>query len=277
MKATCNVCMHRCGLLPGQWGRCGARKNEDGTVVSENYGAITSLALDPVEKKPLRRFYPGSLVLSAGSFGCNLDCPFCQNYEIAQSGGNDRQRQTVRLSPRELVEKALYLRHGGNIGIAFTYNEPLIGWEFVRDTSRIAHTEGLKTIAVTNGSVSAEIADAVLPFLDALNIDLKGFTESYYKKLGGDLQTVKNFIEKAARLCHVELTTLIVPGENDSRREMRELSAWIASIRKEIPLHVTRFFPAWKETDKDPSPVETIYRLAETAEENLKYVYTGNC
>lgn len=275
MKQSCGVCMHDCQLEAGQRGRCGARVNKGGRVICESYGRITALALDPIEKKPLRMFHPGSMILSVGSYGCNLSCPFCQNHEIADCS---EPGQTILAEPQELVNHALKLRAEGNIGLAFTYNEPLIGYEFVRDAGRAAHAQGLKTVAVTNGSITEAAAEQVLPHLDALNIDLKGFTKEYYDMLGGDLETVKRFIEKAVRQnCHVELTTLIVPGKNDSEDEMKRLSRWVASIDPQIPLHVTRFFPDWKMRELEPTPVEQVYFLAETARENLRHVFTGNC
>lgn len=280
MRLECSACMHHCRLEPGQKGRCGARANENGRILCLNYGKLTALALDPIEKKPLRNFFPGSFILSAGSYGCNLKCPFCQNYQIAHPGGfgqTAKSLQTAEVSPEELAEKALELKPAGNIGIAFTYNEPLVGFEFVRDTSQLAHRKGLKTVAVTNGSFTSETARQVLPHLDALNIDLKGFTEEYYQNLGGNLQTVKEFIAIASEWCHVEVTTLIVPGENDSDEEMERLSGWVASVNSEIPLHITRFFPCWNMQDRDPAPVARIYELAETAGKRLSNVFTGNC
>ncbi|MCQ4635392.1 AmmeMemoRadiSam system radical SAM enzyme [Anaerovorax odorimutans] len=277
MKTRCEVCMHRCLLEPQQPGICGARKNEGGTIISTNYGKVTALALDPIEKKPLKRFFPGSGILSVGSYGCNLKCPFCQNYQIAQSASCEEAFGIYDISPLELVEKALELKSAGNIGLAFTYNEPLIGFEFVRDTARLAQSRGLKNVVVTNGSVTQKTAEAVLPYIDAMNIDLKGFTQRYYKMLGGDLETVKAFIRRAAGSCHVELTTLIVPGENDSDREIRELSQWIAAIDPEIPLHITRFFPNWRMRDRGPTEVKRIYELVDIAGQYLNYVFAGNC
>ena len=241
MKQVCQVCNNYCELEEGQAGRCRARRNINGKIVSENYGKITSMALDPIEKKPLRRFYPGSQILSVGSYGCNLNCPFCQNYEISFSNGRDVH--IVDVMPQELLKQALALRNKGNIGVAFTYNEPLIGYEYVRDASCLVHEAGMKNVLVTNGAATIETLWQVLPYIDAMNIDLKGFTREYYEMLGGSLGAVKEFIRTAAENCHVELTTLIVPGENDSPREMRELSEWIASVDPEIALHVTRFFP----------------------------------
>lgn len=275
MGNVCGVCMHHCRLEEGQTGRCRARRNVKGRIESVNYGRCTALALDPVEKKPLQRFYPGKKVLSVGSFGCNMSCPFCQNFEISMAG--EQELESVPFSPKELAKQAEALRTRGNIGIAFTYNEPLVGYEYVRDTAREVRKRGMKNILVTNGAFTEETEDAVLSYIDAMNIDLKGFTESYYKKLGGDLETVKAFIEKAVKVCHVELTTLVVPGENDSVSEMQNLAIWTASLSCEIPLHVTRFFPRWKMQDREVADVRKVYRLAEEAGKYLKYVYTGNC
>ena len=246
---------------------------------------MTALAFDPIEKKPLKRFRPGSLILSAGSYGCNLRCPFCQNHAISLEahpdfkGGRDNKRgdsmpKTIFMTPGELAKIAWEHKKDGNAGVAFTYNEPLIGWEFVRDTARLVKEYGMDSVAVTNGTVSLEVLEELLPFIDAMNIDLKGFSEEYYGKLGGSLEMVKAF---AAKDCHVELTTLIVPGENDSAEEMEAESSWIASVDRKIPLHVTRFFPRYHMTDRDATDIGQVYRLAETARRHLEYVFTGNC
>lgn len=275
MRTECNVCMHHCSLEEGKTGICRARKNEGGTIRSTNYGKITSIDLDPMEKKPLLHFYPGTWILSVGSFGCNLRCPFCQNYSISQSG--EEESDYIRISPEELVEKAVEWKERGNVGIAFTYNEPLIGWEFVRDTARLAREKDLKTVVVTNGSFTEETLQEVLPYVDAMNIDLKGFTDRYYRMLGGDLETVKKFILGAAGKCHIELTTLIVPGENDTVEEMQQIAAWIAAIDPEIPLHISRFFPAWKMQDRGPTRIDKVMELVAEAQKYLKYVHPGNC
>ena len=274
-KIVCQVCPHHCSLSEEQYGRCRARKREEGKIICVNYGRLTALMLDPIEKKPLRRFSPGKKVLSVGSFGCNLACPFCQNHEISMTG--PEQAQYRELGPGELADLAWEYRVHGNIGVAFTYNEPLVGYEFVRDTARLVRKQGMKNVLVTNGFAELSVLEEILPYIDAMNIDLKGFTEEYYRKLGGGLEPVKRFIERAVRECHVELTTLIVPGENDSEKEMEEEAAWIASLDPGIPLHVTRFFPQYKMTDRAAADVETVYRLRETAAKYLRYVYTGNC
>ena len=279
MKTICHTCMHHCSLEPGQRGLCRARKNEGGRIVCENYGKITSLALDAVEKKPLKLFYPGSRILSVGSYGCNLRCAFCQNHEISMS--DFETAETVFISPQALAEKALACKDAGNIGVAFTYNEPLVGWEYIRDTGILVKQAGMKNVLVTNGTASVEVLEEILPLIDAMNIDLKGFHDSYYRELGGDLETVKEFILRAAAGCHVELTTLIVPGKNDTISEMEKEAEWIASVEeavgKKIPLHVTRFFPRYHMMDKEATEVGKVYALADAARKNLAYEFVGNC
>ena len=281
--AECGVCFRHCRIEEGKLGFCGGRICRDGRVEAYNYGRITSLALDPIEKKPLARFFPGSRILSVGSFGCNLRCPFCQNHEISWSEQAKRYaRSGESLRPEDLVELALETRPRGNIGIAFTYNEPLIGYEFVRDTAKLANANGLRNVMVTNGTAELTVLEELVPYIDAMNIDLKGFGGRYYGKvLGGDLRQVLTFIEAAVKNCHVELTTLIVPCENDSEEEMRELSRWVSRLKnpdgEDVPLHISRFFPRFRMRDRDATEVRTVYRLAEIARESLKYVYTGNC
>ena len=275
MKTRCELCFHHCALNEGQTGLCRARACQDGKIVCLNYGKLTSLALDPIEKKPLRRFHPGSLILSVGSFGCNLRCPFCQNHEISLAG--DSGIPTVEVSPEQLAAKATELVPQGNIGVAYTYNEPLIGYEYVQGCASLVHEQGMVNVLVTNGTVEEEPWRALLPLIDAANIDLKGFTPAWYRRLGGDLETVKRSIALAAERCHVEVTTLLIPGENDSEEEIRELARWLASISPEIPLHLSRFFPRYRMLDSPPTPVEQVYRLAEAARRYLSHVYTGNC
>ena len=274
MSLKCDICFHHCELDEGRTGLCRARANRGGQIVPLNYGRLTSLALDPIEKKPLRRFHPGGLVLSLGSFGCNLRCPFCQNAEISMAGAEFPARD---YSPEALVQLALALRPRGNLGLAYTYNEPLVGYEFVRDCAAMVREAGMFNVLVTNGTIEEAPWRALLPLIDAVNIDLKGFTEDWYRRLGGDLSAVMRSIELAARACHLEVTTLLVPGCNDGEHEMRELTAWLASISPEIPLHLSRFFPRHLMRDMPPTPVERVYRLADVARERLKYVYTGNC
>lgn len=275
MSARCELCFHHCELAEDQTGFCRARVCRDGVVVPLNYGKLTSLALDPIEKKPLRRFRPRSLILSVGSFGCNLRCPFCQNHEISMAG--DGAIQTVEVSPEQLAGKAAELLPQGNIGVAYTYNEPLVGYEYVRDCAAIVHDRGMVNVLVTNGTIEERPWRELLPCLDAANIDLKGFTPEWYRRLGGDLDTVKRSIALAAEQCHVEVTTLLVPGENDSAKEIHALSKWLASVSPHIPLHLSRFFPQYQMLDHPPTPVDRVYQLADEARAWLTYVYTGNC
>ncbi len=275
----CNTCFRHCDIKEGALGFCGARTCKDGKVTAANYGKITSIALDPIEKKPLRRFYPGSKILSVGSYGCNLRCPFCQNNEISWSDRVLRySKEADYISPEHLRDIAISCKDDGNIGVAFTYNEPLIGWEYVKDAAILIKEAGLKNVMVTNGTATLEVLNELKPYIDAMNIDLKGFTKHYYNEfLGGDFEMTKAFIKEAVKFCHVELTTLIIPKENDSEEEMRELSKWVADLSPDIPLHISRFFPQFHLQDRGPTDVGHVYRLAELARENLKYVYTGNC
>ena len=283
---TCKVCFRRCSPAEGERGDCGARINRGGSIRPVYYGQLSSLALDPIEKKPLMHFHPGSMILSAGSLGCNLHCPFCQNYEIAQAENGRFGVRTDEAGPEKLVGLAESCRSRGNIGIAFTYNEPLVGYEYVRDTAKLAHEKGMKCVLVTNGTASLAVLEELAPYIDAMNIDLKGFTDRYYREvLKGNRGMTMDFIREAVKRCHVELTTLIVPGENDTREEMLELSGWIAGLQdvcvgktgRDIPLHVSRFYPRYRMTDRAATEVRKVYELAETAREKLSYVYTGNC
>lgn len=273
-KAICPICPHRCALNEGQHGLCRARVAKDGIVIAENYGKITAINLDPIEKKPLAFFHPGSYVLSVGSYGCNLRCPFCQNHEISQAS---LSRVPVdQSSPQELTDLAINLKPRGNIGLAFTYNEPLVGYEFVKDTCALAKQAELSTVVVTNGMINPEPLMALLPFIDAMNIDLKGFTQSFYERCGGYLQTVKDTIKASASRCHVEVTCLVVPGMNDSLEEIDNLSSWLASVNPDIILHLSRFFPRFKMTNAPPTDINLLRQMKEIASSHLKHVLLGN-
>lgn len=283
MKVKCEICPIGCNLSENQTGVCRARANVDNEIISLSYGRVSSIMLDPISKKPLARFHPGSYILSVGSYGCNLHCPFCQNYRIALEGEDLWVEQTGKyfstyetIMPKELVKLAVAARDRGNIGIAFTYNEPLVGYEYVYDTSLLAKEAGLKAVIVTNGYFNHEPFEEIMKITDAINIDIKGFTEEFYKKVGGDLQTVLSNVKIASKHCHVEITNLIIPGENDSEEEMEQLSRFLKEINPEIPLHISRFFPNYKMLDKSPTERDVIDRLSEIASKNLKYVYKGN-
>lgn len=271
-KVNCCLCPHNCVISPGGLGICRARKNICGKLYSINYGKIASIALDPIEKKPLYRFNPGSFILSVGTFGCNLKCSFCQNWSIAHENPD-----TVDVEPRDIVDKALELRDRGNIGIAYTYNEPSIWYEFVYETSKIAKDKGLSNVLVTNGFISKEPLAELLPFVDAMNIDVKAYTTKFYRDIcKGRLENVKETVEYSAGKCHVEVTTLVIPDLNDSEDEIGDMASWLASISPDIPLHLSRFFPNYLMKDRPVTPVETLRKLKEKAEQHLKYVYIGN-
>ncbi|MCL2339453.1 MAG: AmmeMemoRadiSam system radical SAM enzyme [Actinomycetia bacterium] len=272
--AVCWLCPQACRLRDGQIGRCGARQAVRGEVLSTSYGQLTALALDPIEKKPLARFQPGSQILSLGSYGCNLRCPFCQNSDISQAQPLAGQQY----SPADVVALARKLQPQGNIGLAYTYNEPLINYEFVRDTARLARAAGLVNVLVSNGYVNTQPWIDLLPLLDAANIDLKAFSSSFYDLVGAPhgLATVQHNIELAAAALHLEITTLIIPGLNDSAAEMQELSAWLASVDPRIPLHLTRFHPAYQMLDRPATPRASIQELVAVAQQHLQSVYAGN-
>jgi pyruvate formate lyase activating enzyme len=274
----CDLCPHGCRIRPGGIGMCRARgvpaENADG-VKCLNYGKVTSLVLDPIEKKPLTHFFPGSRILSVGSFGCNLCCPFCQNHEIATAQEGDVPTRTVL--PEMLADEADRLRAAGNIGLAFTYNEPLVGFEFVADTARLIHARGMKNVLVTNGFLNPGYLEKLLPLIDAMNIDLKAFRTDFYRKIGGELETVKQNIRLSAARCHVELTCLLIDGENDTENEMEAMTEFIAGVSKDIPLHISRFFPRHKyEKGHRATNIASMRRFAEIARKRLSFVELGN-
>lgn len=275
-SATCPVCPRHCRLGEGQTGVCGARVCRKGVVVCENYGRLTSVALDPVEKKPLAVWMPGSYVLSVGSYGCNLSCPFCQNHEIAHARADSVGWRVAE--PEELVDSADKLRSRGNVGIAFTYNEPLVGWEFVRDTAQLAHERGLKVVVVTNGVVSPGVWSRLLPLVDACNIDLKTDSNESYTWLGARaFDTVVDTIRVSAACptCHVEVTTLCVPGFVDDR-SIERLARVLASIDPSIPYHVAQYVPCYRMAQVRALPDAIVRSYADIARTWLDRVYTGN-
>lgn len=240
-----------------------------------NYGRITSIALDPIEKKPIARWRPGTTVLSVGSYGCTMDCPFCQNDYIAKAGSGDVPWRLM--APEELVEQALALADRRCIGIAYTYNEPLRGWRYVRDTGKLAHEAGLVNVLVSNGLASEKVLCEIAPLVDAANIDLKCFTEVGYRSLKGDLKVVKRTIETLANLdsCHLEVTTLVVPGLSDDFPQIEAASKWLASLDPDIPYHLTRYFPRHRMAAPATS-IPLLFELADTASRHLGDVMVGN-
>ena len=268
----CNNCSHNCDLSEGQTGICHARSCRDGEISCDNYGHITSLALDPIEKKPLAMFHPGSKILSAGSYGCNMRCMWCQNDSISRG-----YVESDVLSPEELVEIAIETKARGNIGIAFTYNEPSVGYEFVLDAARLAKDNGLVNVCVTNGMLERGRFERLASYMDAYNIDLKSGSADKYRKIGGDIELIKDNIRCArARRKHVELTTLVVPGFNDDEDDLRLIVSFIEETDKSMPLHITRFFPAGDMRDAAPTDIELMYRFRDIAKETIENVFLGN-
>lgn len=270
-KIKCLLCPHNCILAEGQSGLCSVRTNKDGTLKTINYGEITAMAIDPVEKKPLYHFKPGKNVLSVGSFGCNFSCDFCQNYSIAQYKANSQF-----LSPGELIKKCLDLED--NVGIAFTYNESSIWYEYIYETSKKLKEADPHAcvVLVTNGYIETEPLLELLPYIDAMNIDLKSFEQSYYKKIcGGQLEPVLTTIENAIGKCHVEITTLLVRDLNDSKEEVEKIAFFLGNLDKNAPLHLSRYFPSYK-MDDPPTKLEVMLESRDIAKKYLNFVYLGN-
>lgn len=270
-KIHCYLCPHNCVIENGHIGKCNVRTHENGELFTINYGEVTSISLDPIEKKPLLYFKPGTEILSVGSYGCNFVCGFCQNYSISQF-----KAKSQFLPKEELVKTTLSVPN--NIGIAFTYNEPSIWYEYVYDCAKLLKEtdENASVVLVTNGYISEEPLKELLPFVDAMNIDLKSFSNNYYKDLcGGSLNPVLNTIELAAKSCHVEITTLLVSGENDNLEEIEEISKFLSNINKDIPLHLSRYFPRYK-MDNPPTDISFMYKAQEVANKYLTKVNTGN-
>ncbi len=271
-RVWCHLCPQNCRIRPGGLGFCGARKNEAGVLYTLNYGHISAWGVDPIEKKPLYHFYPGAQIFSVGTFGCNFHCGFCQNWEIAHGDPLTRE-----YSPRELVELALgAMERSRSIGIAYTYSEPMVWYEYVFDVAKLAREKGLKNVLVTNGSVQEEPLRELLPCVDAMNIDVKAFTGDFYREIcHGKLDPVLRTVEAAHSRCHVEITNLIVPTKNDGEEEIAALVDWIASLDPAIPLHFSRYYPRYK-FDLPPTPLKTLKKAREIALQKLKYVYIGN-
>ncbi|TDT50390.1 pyruvate formate lyase activating enzyme [Fonticella tunisiensis] len=269
----CYLCPHHCHLKNGQRGICKVRRAEKDRLYTVNYGEISSLAIDPVEKKPLYHYKPGKTILSVGGFGCNFSCGFCQNYSISKSSP-----ETKYVNPEQLLKITLDAAKEGSIGIAFTYNEPSIWYEYIFDFLKEVEVSINKPdiVLVTNGYIEKEPLKEMLPHISAMNIDLKGFNDGYYKNICmGSLDEVLSTIELSSDKTHVELTTLIIDGYNNSDDEIEEMAKWIASIDKDIPLHLSRYYPAYKFTDRPTKP-ESLRRARDIARKYLNYVYIGN-
>jgi pyruvate formate lyase activating enzyme len=277
----CGLCGHSCVIPNGSFGACGVRGNKCGKCLIPFYGHVTALAVDPIEKKPLYHFRPGSKILSAGFAGCNLRCPFCQNWQISQctKGSSKDVAQGKKMSPGDLVSAAL---HEDSMSIAYTYSEPLVHIEFLLDCMALAHKHGIANVLVTNGCINGEAAQEVLALTDAANIDLKCFSaETYAKTLGGDLDSVLAFTKLAlANNVHVELTTLIVPGLNDSIEELDACAAFIASLGsaanlRAVPWHLSAYHPEYR-WNAPPTDPEFLLKMKKRVSNTLPYVYAGN-
>lgn len=268
----CRLCPHLCVISPEKTGICRIRKNIGGMLYSLTYDKFTSVALDPIEKKPLYHFYPGSEIISFGTLGCNFRCQFCQNYEISQSEFKESLVKTV--PSKDAI--ALAERYN-SLGIAYTYNEPLINYEWLKEAMSAARNSGLKNVLVSNGYINEEPFYNIVDLIDAANIDVKSFRDDFYKKycggrLGPVLRTVEILVKKSK---HVEITTLLIPGLNDKDDEISELVDWVWSLSPEIPLHFSRYHPAYK-MDIEPTPVASLERAKKIALKKLKFVYIGN-
>jgi pyruvate formate lyase activating enzyme len=272
-KIKCLLCRHHCVLKEGQVGICGINMNQKGKLVNLVYGHPSSINLDPIEKKPLFHFLPNSDVLSFGTVGCNFKCPFCQNWQIAHT---NKVNSDIYVSPQQMVELALKYKAKS---IAYTYNEPSVFYPYARDVGILAKKYGIKNVFVTNGFESVYEIKDMKDWVDACNVDLKSFKPEYYKKvLKGKLEDVLDTIQRLHdEGIWQEITTLIVPGDNDSEEELSKIAEFIASVGKEIPWHITRFHPDYKVTDKEPTPMETMIKAYEIGKKaGLKYVYLGN-
>ena len=269
-RAHCHLCPYECNIPPGGKGSCGVRQNIDGVLYSLVYGKTTGIALDPIEKKPLYHYHPGEKILSLGTRGCNFHCNFCQNWHISQ----EVDGPVENITSEEVVERAKELH---SFGIAYTYNEPFIWYEFVLDTAKLARQNKLENVLVTNGFVNPGPLEGMLPYINAMNIDLKAFDEDFYIKIcKGRLKPVLDVIKISAKACHVELTNLLIPTLNDSESSVRKMVDWIYSnLGPEVPLHLSRYFPCYN-MDIAPTPIDTLKRAERIAKEKLKYVYIGN-
>ncbi|WP_408955536.1 AmmeMemoRadiSam system radical SAM enzyme [Natroniella sp. ANB-PHB2] len=265
----CQLCPHVCLLAEGEQGECQVREVKEGKVRTINYQRVSAVAMDPIEKKPLFHFQPGSRILSLGTVGCNLKCKFCQNYRIA----HEPRTETEQLSSQQAVELAL---NKDSIGLAYTYSEPLVWYEYVLKTAKLAHKEGLKNVLITNGMINPQPLQELLPYIDAINLDFKSFTDDFYQEIcGGKLTPVKRTVELIYQTTLLEITTLLIPGLNDSEEEIKQLVDWIAGFDCQIPLHLARYFPRYQ-LDKEPTSIEKLLEAKSVAEKYLDYVYLGN-
>ena len=275
-KVHCLLCAHSCKIEDDSYGFCGMRQNRGGVLYTYAYGSVIANHVDPIEKKPLYHFLPGTSAYSIATIGCNFRCTFCQNWTISQLSARSEDMEGYEMKPEEIVREA---ERNWCRSISYTYTEPTVFFEYAYDTARIAKKKGIANTFVTNGYMTKQAIEEIKPYLDAANIDLKFFSDKSYSKIcGGKLQPVLDSIRnmKDAGIW-VEVTTLIVPGENDSEKELRGIAKFLAETGKDIPWHISRFHPDYKYTSSYPTPIETIKRAKEIGkEEGLKYIYIGN-
>lgn len=276
----CGVCEHHCAISPGDWGRCGVRRNDAGTLYLTIHGEAIALNLDPIEKKPLFHFLPGESALSIGTLGCNFRCPFCQNWRISQARGEEAQGMRSRAStatPQTLLD--VCAQYGARV-IAYTYNEPTVFFEYTYDTARLAHKQGLHNVYVSNGFMTEDVLEMIEPYLDGINVDLKSFDEEFYRQqCQARLEPVKRNIRTIAQEMDIwiEVTTLLVPDLNDSEEELRALTEWLVQIDHETPWHVSAFRPDYQMRDRSPTSMAALSRAYDIGKEaGLDYVYVGN-
>ncbi len=267
-RVQCLLCPFNCVLPKGKTSICRGKENIGGELYAVNYGLTTSINIDPVEKKPLYNFYPGTKILSIGPNGCNLRCDFCQNYYISQE-----EAQVTYLAPEKAAELS---DHGGCIGVAYTYTEPSIWFEYVLDTAKAIRAKGLKNVLVTNGMINREPLEEILPWIDAMNVDIKSMDKTFYKKTcRGKLDPVLETVKRSVGSTHIEITNLVIPGLNDSDEMFEKLTDFLAELDPMIPLHFSRYHPDYKQT-ASATPLDTLYHAADIASKKLKHVYVGN-
>ena len=272
-QVICRLCPHHCRLKLDDKGVCRVRHNIKGKLYTNNYGRSSQPVLDPIEKKPLYHYYPGSLILSVGTFGCNLQCPFCQNWQLAH-----QEPLLYQVKPIDLAEMAESSQVKNSIGLAYTYSEPTVWFEFVKDTAKLIHEKGLKNVLVSNGFIEAEPLQELLPLIDAFNLDIKGFTEDFYRKVvKGSLGAVLRAAEQVYKNNkHLEITTLLIPGLNDSEVELEQLVRWVAkNLGRQVPVHFSRYLPSYK-MDLPPTSAKKLEDARKIGLEHLDYVYLGN-
>jgi pyruvate formate lyase activating enzyme len=277
-KVRCFLCPQNCTIEEGSFGFCGVRKNKKGKLYSLVYGKPISLGIDPIEKKPLYHFYPGNSILSLGTFGCNLSCMFCQNFEISQVKQNRDLEQINEnieyFSPKDIIDKCINNKISF---LAFTYTEPTIFYEYMFDIAKLAKKNNIKTVSVSNGQINTEPLKKLLPYIDAFNIDLKAFNKDFYNNIcNGSFSAVKNTIKQIIKARkHLEITLLLIKGHNDNKKEFEEMCGWLSSLSKDIVLHISRAFPYYK-MDFEVTPVSLMKDFEKIAKKYLDNVYLGN-